>query len=174
MTSHHMSPSSTRILNSSSFMLLTPDLWMQLPLSTSHHVVPQVAHMQTKLIAPSFVPSQVSSAQSWAAPSQRLSKSGHQSHSPPLPHFCPACPASQMSHESTQPQGKSMLGFVPPAYLTWTTSPSPSVWVLHPQQTPSLYHKQLRGSGARPGLNAKHTRVIMPLSPSSKDFPRSS
>lgn len=174
MTPHHVSSGSTHILNFPSSMLLTPDLWMQSPLSTSHHVVPHVAHMQTKLIAPSFVPSQVSSAQSWAAPPQRLSKPGHQSHCPPLPHFCPAGPASQMSHESTQPQRESMLEFVPPAYLTWTTSPSPSIWDLHPQQTPSLYHKQLGGSGARPGLSAKHTRVIMPLSPSSKDFPRSS
>ena len=47
-----------------------------------------------------------------------------------------------MSHESIQPHSKSMLGFVPPMYLTWTTSLSPSVWVLHTQQTPSLYHKQ--------------------------------
>ena len=120
MTSHHMSLSSARILNSSSFMLLIPDLWMQLPLSTSHHVVPQVVHMQTKLIAPSFVPSQVSSAQSWAAPSQRLSKPGHQSHCPPFPHFCPARPASQMSHESTQPQGNPCLGLCPQR-----TSPGP-------------------------------------------------
>lgn len=45
-----------------------------------------------------------------------------------------------------------MLGFVPPMYLTWTTSLSPSVWVLHTQQTPSLYHKQ-RGA-LEPGLNS--------------------
>ena len=113
---------------------------------------PQVTHMQTKLIAPPFVHYQVSSAQSWAAPCQRLSRPGHQSHYPPLPHFCLAGPASQMSHESIQSHSESMLEFVPPTYLTWATSLSPSVWVLHPQQTPSLYHKQHRA--LEPGLNS--------------------
>lgn len=148
-----MSTGGTLILNPSSSTLLPPDLWIQLPPSTSPHVVPPGNSHVDKADCTSFCPlsgvlsSELGSTipkalQTWAPISLPSSSSL-------LPHLGPA---SQMSHESIQPHSESMLESVPPTYLTWATSLSPSVWVLHPQQTPSLYHKQRRA--LEPGLNS--------------------
>ena len=85
---------------------------------------PKIAQMQTKLNASSFAPCPVSSAQSWAPPSQMLSKRAP-ALTFPLPHFyvqalwvlLPKCLLNLPSPMAT-------VGVRAPSSLPWTTPPT--------------------------------------------------